>query len=527
MTSDLNSFLSTTPVADAWKKIGIYPHHGINLLLSALHTKNSSGIGEFYDLLPLIDWCNEVNLDTLQLLPLNDTGDDPSPYYSISSCALNPLFISLYALPYLKQTDELQKLQLLSREASHLSYSDVQSHKFFFLRHYFHQEGQTLIQSKEFEQFVSQSPWLLPYALFKTIKTIVSKNHWMTWPENLKKLTSLEKENLLKNHGEEIAFFMLLQYLCFSQLAEVKKYAQKKKVHLFGDLPILISPDSADVWHHRELFDLNLQAGSPPDIYSTLGQAWGFPIMRWDMMEKENYSWWKERLLHASNFYDIYRLDHVIGLFRIWAVPLNKTANEGFYIPSNENLWNDQGKKNLMKLVSHSQMLPIAEDLGVVRPSMREVLKSLGICGTKVMRWERKWEEDKSFIPFNEYPPLSLTTVSTHDSETLELWWRDEPEEAKVFAQFKGWQYSPKLTFDQRKEILWDSHHTPSLFHVNLLQEYLSLFPNFDWNSPEEERINVPGKVMPTNWTYRFKPSVEEILQHDDLKKEMKNILDL
>lgn len=516
--------LSKTLVAEAWNKIGVYPHHGINVPLFALHTKNSCGIGEFYDLLPLLDWCSELKLDTVQLLPLNDTGDDPSPYFCISSCALNPLFISLHALPFLNQQDDLKKLQMQT-QASHFSYPNVQSSKLFFLRQYFNQGGKNLLKSKEFEQFISQNPWLLPYALFKTIKTIVSKNHWMAWPTELKLLTPIEKEKLLKRHEEDISFVMLLQYLCFSQLAEVKKYAVSKKIHLFGDLPILMSPDSVDVWNHQELFDLNLQAGSPPDIYSKEGQAWGFPIMNWNMMEKENYAWWKERLAYASNFYDIYRLDHVIGLFRIWAIPLDKTGKEGFYIPADQTTWIDHGEKNLKMLINHSSMLPIAEDLGVVLSSMRVALKKLGICGTKVMRWERKWEEDKSFIPINEYDPISLTTVSTHDSETLELWWKDEPEEAKVFAQFKGWEYDPILTFSQRKEILKDSHHTTSLFHVNLLQEYLCLFPELHWKTPEEERINVPGKIIPSNWTYRFRPSVEDILQHEDLKNEIASFL--
>ncbi len=514
--------LSKTLVADAWNRVGIYPHHGINVILSGLHSQNSCGIGEFYDLLPLIDWCSSLKLDILQLLPLNDSGDDPSPYFPISSCALNPLFLSLHALPFLKQPDQLQKLKT---ESSRIAFSTVQSYKLFFLRSYYNQEGKAILKSPEYQQFVAHNPWLVPYALFKTIKTVVSKNHWMTWPKELKSLTSIEKEKLLKDHANEISFVMLLQYLCFSQLFEVKKQAKNKKVFLFGDLPILLNPDSADVWHHQELFDLQLQAGSPPDIYSEEGQTWGFPIMKWDVIEKEDGIWWKDRLTYAAHFYDLYRIDHAIGLFRIFAIPQGGTGKEGFYIPKDESVWNAEGEKHLKLLINHSPMLPIAEDLGVVLPSMRKVLKKLGICGTKVMRWERKWEQDQSFIPIDAYEPISLTTVSTHDSETLALWWRDQPQEAAHLAQLKGWQYTPQITKEQRKEILWDSHHTTSLFHVNLLQEYLCLFPELSWNNPEEERINIPGKPLPIDWTYRFRPSVEEITQHEGLKKEIKTII--
>ena len=176
-------------------------------------------------------------------------------------------------------------------------------------------------------------------------------------------------------------------------------------------------------------------------------------------------------------------------------------------------------------MLASSNMLPIAEDLGDVPPEVRVCLSELGICGTKVMRWERYWEKDKSFIPFKDYPPLSMTCVSTHDSRTLQLWWSDFPDEAKDYAAFKHWTYSPTLTVEQRKEILWDSHHTPSLFHINLLQEYLALFPELVWPQPEDERINIPGKVLATNWLYRFRPSVEELTAHEGLKKAIEQIL--
>jgi 4-alpha-glucanotransferase len=170
-------------------------------------------------------------------------------------------------------------------------------------------------------------------------------------------------------------------------------------------------------------------------------------------------------------------------------------------------------------------MLPIGEDLGTVPKIVGPVLKEMGICGTKVIRWERENEQSNRFIPFHNYSPISLTCLSTHDSETLVGWWKTFRDEAKAFADFKGWTYTPDLSEKQREEILWDCHHTSSLFHVNLLQEYLAFFPELTWPNPEDERINIPGTVSSKNWSYRFRPSVETIVSHQALFSKMERIL--
>jgi 4-alpha-glucanotransferase len=222
----------------------------------------------------------------------------------------------------------------------------------------------------------------------------------------------------------------------------------------------------------------------------------------------------------------MYRIDHVIGLFRIWAIPIGHPEIIGKFIPEDPALWIPQGKETLEMMITASPMLPIAEDLGFVQPIIRACLAELGIPGTKVMRWERLWDQDKSFIPYHAYPVISMTCVSTHDSPTLVQWWNTQPEEVQAFCAFKGWiGIPPQLTQEMRKEILWDSHHTASLFHINLLQEYLALFPELVWPNPEDERINIPGKVLPTNWTYRFKPSVETLISHQGLQGEISRLL--
>ncbi|HNA62685.1 MAG TPA: 4-alpha-glucanotransferase [Rhabdochlamydiaceae bacterium] len=493
-------------------------YHGIDLPLASLHSNQSCGIGEFNDLLLLIDWCHDVGFDVIQLLPLNDSGTDPSPYSALSSCALHPIYLSLGALPGSPAPDGIH-LNALPR----VSYLEVLSFKLNFLHAYFAESGHQILDSSDFEEFVVKNPWLLSYALFKVLKDKLQHTPWMSWPDELK---SPDFNHLVELHAEEMKFYFAIQFLCHQQLATVKKYAASKGILLKGDIPILISPDSADTWFKPHFFNFNFSAGAPPDAYNSEGQYWGFPIYNWEVIRNDDFSWWHQRLHIATHYYDLYRIDHVVGFFRIWAIPLNHPPREGKFIPENPALWLPQGREILQMMLATSPMLPIAEDLGSVPSSVRTTLAELGICGTKVIRWERRYEQDGSFIPFSDYPKLSLTTVSTHDSDTLQLWWQNSPDEAKAFCAFLGWNYSPDLSFDQRLKLLNDAHHTPSIFHINLLQEYLALFPELVSANPQDERINVPGKVLPANWTYRFRPSIEEIAAHLPLKKAIASVLE-
>ncbi len=514
MTIDFKSL----PSASQWSKIGIKSRHGINIPLASLKTAQSSGIGEFFDLIPLIDWCHEVGFEVIQLLPLNDSGTDPSPYNALSSCALHPIYLSLQHLPGNPTPPDASHLNILPR----VPYLEVLSLKLNFLHTYCTEAGPDIIKSKEFQAFLDQNKWLVPYAHFKVLKDKLQHTPWLSWPQELK---TPDFKKLEAEHAQEILFYLLLQFLCHLQLIQVKDYAHSKGVLLKGDIPILISPDSADAWFKPDRFNFNLCAGAPPDAFNSEGQYWGFPLFNWEDLKNEDFFWWKDRLKVASNYYDLYRIDHVVGFFRIWAIPLNHHPNEGKFLPENPALWVPQGKEILLMMLKVSQMLPIAEDLGAIPPSVRTTLAELGICGTKVIRWERKYDQGGGFIPFNEYPVLSMTTVSTHDSETLQLWWLDPIEDAKQFCAFKGWTFSPDLSYDHRLEILRDAHHTPSLFHINLLPEYLALFPELVSSHPDDERINVPGKILPTNWTYRLHVPLEEIARHEPLKKAIRAIL--
>lgn len=523
----MNTF-SQTPAYPHWQQIGIGKHHGINIPVFSLHSTQSCGIGEFPDLLPLINWCVSIDFDIIQILPVNDTGHDPSPYNALSAFALNPILLGLSSLPHIKRypelVDKIAEMQKLNN-SQRIDYANVLKAKEKFLQLYFEKEGAAIISSKEFLVFLSLSPWLKGYALFKTLKERFNWKCWEEWPEEFKYPTKEKIDSLLELFTAEISWHSFVQYLCYEQLHAVKEQAVSKGISLMGDIPILISRDSADVWYNHDIFNLDYAAGAPPDYYNEEGQKWGFPLYNWDELKKQNYQWWEDRLKFAGHFYQMYRIDHVIGFFRIWAIPLDeKNAIHGKFIPEDRASWLGHGEEILKMMLERSEMLPVAEDLGDVPDEVRPCLARLGICSTKVMRWERMWHEDSRFIPPEDYPIISLTTISTHDSETEQLWWTNHPEEAEIFAKFRGWCYTHNLSREHLREILWESHHTSSLLHINLLQEYLALVPGMTWQKLEDERINYPGILSDKNWTYRFRPSVEEIVNNTTLSHFMREL---
>lgn len=498
------------PTESHWEKIGTGPHHGIALPLFSLRSHKSAGIGEFDDLLPLIEWCKEVGLDTLQLLPLYDSGDDNSPYNALSSCALDPLYLSLATLPDASPIPEaLKRLSHTPR----LQREEVRRHKMEWLRLYVARHLASFLKSRDYAAFLAENPWVHSYTLFKTYKQKYGGTYWRDWP--------LEAQTPNGKAGDP--FYSVLQFLCHEQMSRVRLHATQHHVFLKGDIPILLSPDSVDVWANPQWFDTSLAAGAPPDDFNPLGQKWGFPLYNWDAMKRDHYSWWRQRLKIASHYFHLYRIDHVVGLFRIWGIPLGKEALQGKFVPSDPSLWASQGREILQMMIDASPLLPIAEDLGTIPDMVRPLLKELGISSTKLIRWQRSWDGDQSFLPYDQYEPFSVTTLSTADTETTRLWWRDCPEESIPFAHFKGWNYERELTRDQLFSILYDSHHTSSRFHINLLHETLALFPELV-GSPEEERINVPGTVNQINWSYRFKPSVEELVEHPGLREAIRNL---
>lgn len=521
----LQKKINSTPAAKHWERVGVKHHHGVNIPLFSIYTEQSAGIGEYLDLLHLIPWCQEVGMNVIQLLPLNDGGHDKSPYNALSAFALNPVHLSIADLPRLHahkkllvQLKDLQKLNAYPRVA----YDTVRVKKEKFMKAYLEREGEEIRSSKEYKQFLSHhASWLHSYAAFKVLKETQKWHSWMHWPKKYRDPTHDTIEEIISKHRNAVDRYITIQFLCFEQMQRVKTTAENQGIYIKGDIPILISRDSADVWLHRKLFRLDLSAGTPPDVFNSKGQNWNFPIYNWREIEEGGDTFWKERLQVASHLYHIYRIDHFVGFFRIWSIARGASPTQGQFVPKDPSTWITHGER-IMKIMLHDcEMLPIGEDLGVVPANVRTCMEGLGICGTKVMRLEREWDEDGRFISTDEYSALSMTTVSTHDAEPLQMWWESHPDEARALCNHKRWGYHQTLSKPRLEDILLDSHQSKSLFHINLLHEYLPLFPELCWPNPEDDRINRPGIVHPRNWTIRFRRPLEELLNHVKLKNKI------
>ncbi len=506
--------LSKTPLKDIWQKIGIRHHHGFLFPLLGIHSKQSVGCGEYLDLLAMVDYAKKCDFDIIQILPVNDTGAVSSPYSALSSTALHPIYLSLRKLPFLDTHSILEK-DLSNAPAidpeKRVDYLAVYQFKMGFLKKYFQSVKQSLLIQDDYLDFCKSNSWLLPYALYRALKDDNDQRPWVEWPENLHALSHTDLKKIAKDHQEQIEFYSALQYLCFKQLKQVRDYADRQNIKLMGDIPILINTDSVDCWHTPHFFNFDLVAGAPPDIFNKDGQCWNFPLYNWPAISQSDYAFWKTRLHYASHFYHIYRIDHVIGCFRIWAMEKGQLPTTGHFIPSDPGLVLTQGLDVLTHMIAASDMLPIAEDLGIMPDGADKILENLGIPGTRIIGYVREDKGHGPYIPLEDYDPVNLTSLSSHDLLPIKGWWQTYPSDAKDFCDMLGWTYTPEFTSETQKKFIKLSHQTPTLFHINLLNEYLACTGDLTSTDPEDERINRPGTILSSNWTYRYKLSVEDL----------------
>ncbi|MEC8307131.1 MAG: 4-alpha-glucanotransferase [Chlamydiota bacterium] len=505
--------------AEHWNRIGPGPHKGVALPLSAIHTQWSGGIGEFGDLIPLVHYLREVGMGILQLLPLNESGIDPSPYNALSSCALNPLYLSLHQLQGIDQLMDIEgrlaRLRQLCRY-DRTNYRLVAIKKEQILWDYYRWIAPTLSRHGAFQHFMErEKDWLAPYALFKALWEHHGKPSWQEWPHEDRYPHSMDSYTDFAR--EKRSYFSFLQFLAFEQMEKARQVAEREGILIKGDLPILLSRESADVWWDRENFILDWEAGSPPSRRRPEGQHWGFPIYSWEGMEANDFSWWRCRLRLAERFYHLYRIDHIAGLFRIWAIAHGESPRSGRYLPGDEEEATRRGRKLLRRLIEASPLLPIGEDLGVFPHSLRPIMAEYGVCGTKVTRWER---ESLAHFPF-----LSLATPSNHDVEMITGWWASSSQEVKKIAQEKGWDPRHPLPREAILNLLRETYRSGSAFRIAFLQEILALTPSLTWDNPNDERINTPGTFNCQNWTYRYRYPLEKLFASKELQQAFKEMM--
>lgn len=308
------------------------PHFkGVAVPLFSLKSGKSWGIGDFEDLRLLADYASGRGLSIIQLLPINDTSanlnwHDSYPYNCISVFALHPIYIAPESLGRLADEDlmreYLRDARLLNRKVF-VDYEEVLDLKMRYFREIFRQEWNRVKDDPAFCGFCAENAfWLEGYIRFCVLRDMNGTAEYSQWRIR----EGISEENL--------HFYAYLQYNAYLQMKGAKEYAHSKGVALKGDLPIGVARYGAESWQHPHLFNFGMQAGAPPDAFSDQGQNWGFPTYNWEEMEKDNYLWWKRRLAYLSNFFDAYRIDHVLGFFRIWEIPLSEPSNRGHFSPS-------------------------------------------------------------------------------------------------------------------------------------------------------------------------------------------------
>lgn len=306
------------------------PRHlltGVSVPVSALRTAESCGTGEFADLVSLGRWCAAAGLDLIQILPVNDTGLNSSPYSALSAFALHPLYLRLTEVPGAERFDaEIRGFREKAEAGRRLSYQEAVAFKLSVVERAFAGQQREIEGDTVFQSWRKGNPWVVPYAVFTALKKERKGGPWSSWPAALRDPTGSDVAAWHDAHESECLLHAWTQYLLEGQLAHAARALEAMGVWLKGDIPILMSEESVDVWASRRYFDLSSRAGAPPDMYSTEGQNWGFPVYDWERLGEDGYGWWKGRLAQAAKFFHAFRIDHVLGFFRIWAIPRGETS---------------------------------------------------------------------------------------------------------------------------------------------------------------------------------------------------------
>ncbi len=315
---------------------------GVAIPVFSLRSENSFGVGEFLDLKPLADWGKQVGLKLIQLLPVNDTSAtgtwrDSYPYAAISAFALHPQYLNLAAATDAKNKKHLKPLEAARQKLNRLKavdYEAVMKIKMDFLRKIFPSQKAATFRSKAYKQFFGENQlWLTPYAAFCFLRDKFGTADFSRWPEH--KTFSAEKITTLAKRNDEIALHYFIQFHLHAQLQAATAHAHACGLVVKGDIAIGVFRHSADVWQSPELYHTDQQAGAPPDPFAAKGQNWGFPTYNWPRMAADGFAWWKQRFAQMGNYFDTFRIDHILGFFRIWSSPAHAVEGIlGHFVPA-------------------------------------------------------------------------------------------------------------------------------------------------------------------------------------------------
>ena len=498
---------SPTPTAEATADATATKRRaGLLLPLFSIRSPQGWGTGEIPDIPRLARWARSAGLQVLQLLPVMEvSGGESSPYAASSAFALDPVYLALDDLEDVAAVggrgalseDNRASLERLSA-APTVRWDEVRALKQRMIdkafAHFQENEWQkNTVRRRALERFMEQHrDWLPDYTLFSALHDREQKA-WWDWAEPLKTRQPQALDEARSSLEGPILKRAWLQWLLDHQWRQARDEARAVGVALKGDLPFMVAGDSADVWSRPGDFRLDRRVGTPPDAFSATGQDWGLPAYDWEVQRQHNYAWIEARAARSGALYDLYRIDHVIGLYRTWTRSA-KDPKDASFSPAKEPEQIALGERLLGIFKRYGEV--IAEDLGMVPTFLPPSLARLQIPGYRVLRWEK--DGKGVYKDPASYPVLSVSTNGSHDIETNAEWWDALPaeERAAVLAipALSGLDAAAGWSDAVRDALLKAVYAAPSQLTINPLQDLLG----------SRERVNVPGTVAETNWSYRM-----------------------
>ena len=468
------------------------------ILLPITSLPSPYGIGCFSrEAYEFIDYLKKAGQSYWQILPLGPTSYGDSPYQSFSTFAGNPYFISL---------EDLIEEGVLTREECAQADPEVQEDSIDYAKLYEERypllrlayERSDISKNADFVRFCQENDWWLSdYALFMAVKARFGGKAWTKWAQDIRLRWGYALDYYRRELYFDIEFHKYLQFTFFKQWSRLKAYANRQGIRIIGDIPIYVAMDSADAWANPSLFQLDENnrplavAGCPPDGFSATGQLWGNPLYNWEYHRNTGYSWWISRLAHCYRLYDVVRIDHFRGFDEYFSIPADADdATQGH--------WEKGPGIQLFQAVRHAlgEKEIIAEDLGYVTDSVRQLVKESGYPGMKVLEFAFDSRDSgcaSDYLPHN-YPENSVVYTGTHDNETIAGWYQSiRPEERLLARDYLCDHYTPvgKLHLS----FISLAMRSSARMCVIPIQDYLGL--------DNTARINTPSTVG-TNWKWRL-----------------------
>jgi len=548
---------------------------GVLAPLFALRRENDLGIGDLETLRQFIEWAAGIGFKLVQLLPINEVGGDHSPYNAISAVALEPTTLHLapgspedltredfdeiiggFDLQKLRKGtvkhDRVRRLKMALLEKAHLRFLERKEEA-----------------KAAFHVFCeAEAEWLNDYAFFRALMNENGgRETWDCWraehqqPDSAREWLAAQTAEVRERFAERKSFFQYVQWVAFDQWSAMRAYAEERGIALMGDIPFGVNLYSADVYSRRDQFALDWSGGAPPEPYfkddeftQKWGQNWGIPLYRWDIMRARNFDWWRWRVRGVRKIFHIFRIDHVLGFYRIYAFPWRPARNPEMlplsfdqmrertggafpqFYPRDDSNWENceakrrEGEDYLRAVVEESRDTRVAgEDLGTVPDYVRPNLRSLGVAGFKIPQWEN--HPDGRSISGGDYQRLSIATYATHDHQPVRALWEDAFEEsnpdseqarhdlAKI-AEFAGLPM-PGTGSDYDRNF-----YAPIMNALFRCESWVALVMITDLLA-RKDRFNVPGTAANTNWSRRMGKTVKGLEESRSVRKRMRLIREL